>query len=105
MTNVLELEAYMDRMEECYFTLYPEPKSGPRLNWTGYRRYIARVKEGQVPDTTPETTTRQATDHLLGLRRLFGEEVHPRKRVRKRQLAELAALGVSAAENPTPHQP
>jgi hypothetical protein len=97
MSNVAELEAYMNEVEARYFALYPEPKSGPRLNWTGYRNYIARVKDGLVPDTTPETSTRQAADHLLGLRRLFGGEIHPRKTIRKRQDAALAALAGSSA--------
>lgn len=89
---VSELETYMDRREELYFALYPEPKSGPRLNWSGYRKYIAQVRDGSVPDTTLETSTQRAADHLLGLRRLFGEEIHPRKTIRKRQAATLAAF-------------
>jgi hypothetical protein len=80
-------------MEERYFALYPDAASGPRRNWFGYRKYIARVRERLVPDTTADTDTRQATDHLLGLRRLFGEEIHPRKTIRKRQAETLAALG------------
>jgi predicted transcriptional regulator len=91
-TTIGELESYMDMREELYFTLYPEPKSGPRLNWSGYRNYIARVRNGLVVNTTLETSTQRASDHLLGLRRLFGEEIHPRKRIHKRQAATLAAF-------------
>jgi hypothetical protein len=104
MSNVVELEAYMDKMEERYFAMHPDPKSGQRQNWASFRRYIARVKEGLVPDVTPETSTRQSADHLLGLRRVFGEEIHPRKAIRKRQSLALAALGVSPAAS-DPQQP
>jgi hypothetical protein len=38
---------------------------------------IYRAREGLVPDITPETATRQLADHLLGLRRVFGEEIIP----------------------------
>jgi hypothetical protein len=95
----------MDKVEERYFALHPDPASGPRRNWSGYRKYIARVKEGLVPDTTPETGTRQAADHLLGLRRLFGEEIHPRKAIRKRQAMTLATLGSTAPDHPSSASP
>jgi hypothetical protein len=98
MSNAAELEAYMDKMEERYFALHPDPESGQRQNWARFRRYIARVKEGLVPDVTPETATREAADHLLGLRRVFGEEIHPRKSIRKRQIMALAALNNHPAE-------
>jgi hypothetical protein len=103
MSNAAELEAYMDKMEDRYFALHPDPVSGHRRNWDGYRRYIARVKEGLVPDVTPETATREAADHLLGLRRVFGEEIHPRHAIRKRQVMALAALANPSHAEPPGH--
>ena len=100
MSNAAELESYMDKMEERYFGMYPDPKCGHRCNWDGYRKYIALVKAGLVPDTTPETDTRQAADHLLGLRRVFGEEIHPRKAIRKRQAMALEAYAAARCNAP-----
>ena len=103
MSNVAELETYMDKMEERYFAMHPDPKSGQRQNWTSFRKYNALVKEGLVPDVTPETNTRQLADRLLGLRRVFGEEIHPRRRIRKRQVMALAALDNPSHAEPPGH--
>ena len=93
MPSVADLEAYMDVMQERYFAMHPDEKCGERLNWGGYRKYIARVKEGLVPGTTPETDTPRAAEHLLGLRRVFGATLHPRRLTRKRQLMALSSAG------------
>jgi hypothetical protein len=61
------------------------------------------VKEGLAPDVMPETSARQLADRLLGLRREFGEEIHPRRRIRKRQMATLAALNNSSHAEPPEH--
>ena len=69
MATIAELEAYMDKIEERYFALYPNPQEGQRGNWESIRGYIGRVKNGDIPGTTPETETPRATEALIGFRR------------------------------------
>jgi hypothetical protein len=100
MSSATELESYMDKMEERYFAMHPDPKSGHRRNWAGCRKYIVLVKKGRFPGITPETSMPQLAVRLLGLRRAFGEEIHPRRRIRKRQMAALVALNNQPADTP-----
>ena len=92
MATIAELEAYMDKIEERYFALYPNPQEGQRGNWESLRSYIGRVKNGDIPGTTPETETPRATEALIGFRRMIGEELHPRKAILKRQQLTRAAV-------------
>jgi hypothetical protein len=48
MATIAELEAYMDKIEERYFALYPNPQEGQRGNWESIRGYIRRVKNGDI---------------------------------------------------------
>jgi hypothetical protein len=100
MATVAELEAYMDKIEELYFVLYPaESPTGPRGQWDGLRGYIRRVKSGEISGTTPEMETPRATEAFVGFRRIMGEEPHPRRAIHKRQqLARAAAAERDAAQ-------
>jgi hypothetical protein len=99
MTTYAEFENYMDKIEERYFTLHSDPISGPRQNWLAARNRIARVKEGEVSGVTMETDLPPLTsDYWRGLRRELGEELHPRKKIRTRQLMNLSAAGFDCAE-------
>jgi hypothetical protein len=40
-----------------------------------------------------DTATPKAAEYLRGIRRLLGEELHPRSKIRRRQLGVLAAAG------------
>jgi hypothetical protein len=71
MATIAELEAYMDKIEERYFALYPNPQEGQRGNWESIRGYIRRVKNGDIPGTTPETETPRATEAFVGFRRIM----------------------------------
>jgi hypothetical protein len=105
MTTVAELEAYMDKIEERYSALYPNPKEGQRDHWQKSRSYIRRVKDGEVPGITLETDTPRATEALVGYRRVMGEELHPRRAILKRQqLARAAAAEREAAALPAGSQ-
>jgi hypothetical protein len=97
MPSAADLEAYMDEMEKRYFAMHPDEKCGARRNWSGYRKYLARVREGLVPGTTLETDTPRAAEHLLGLQRALGEALHPRRSIRKRQLQTLVSAGHDCA--------
>jgi len=102
MASIAELEAYMDKIEARYFALHPDPDIGQRHNWKSIRSYIRSVKDGEIPDTTMETETRRGTDSLLGLRRMMGEEPHPRKAIHKRQELIRAAASVSSPAGAAP---
>ena len=73
MATIAELEAYMDKIEERYFALYPNTQEGQRVNWEGLRGYVRRVKNGDIPGTTSEMETPRATEALIGFRRMIGE--------------------------------
>src|ERR1019366_5981531 len=92
MATIAELEAYMDKIEERYFVLYPNPQEGQRGNWESLRGYIRRVKNGDIVGTTPETETPRATEALVGFRRIMGEDLHPRRAILKRQQLTRAAV-------------
>lgn len=100
MATIAELEAYMDKIEERYFALYPEKSPiGQRGQWSGVRRYICRVKNGEIPGITPEMETPHATKSFVGFRRIMGEEPHPRRAIHKRQqLTRAAAAAREAAQ-------
>ena len=93
MPSAADLEAYMNEMQERYFSMYPDKDCGERHNWSGQRQYIAQMRDGLVPGTTMETDAPRATEHLIGLRRQLGEELHPRSSIRKLQLTRLASVG------------
>jgi hypothetical protein len=92
MATIAELEAYMDKIEERYFALYPNPQEGQRGNWESIRGYIRRVKNGDISGITPEMETPRTTEALVGFRRIMGEELHPRKAILKRQQLTRAAV-------------
>jgi hypothetical protein len=66
MTTIAELETYMDKIEERYFALYPNPQEGQRTHWTDTRSYIHRVKSGDVAGVTPDVETPRAIQSLVG---------------------------------------
>jgi hypothetical protein len=93
MATIAELEAYMDKIEERYFALYPEESPiGQRAQWSGVRNYIRRVKSGEIPGITLEMETPHATQAFVGFRRIMGEEPHPRRAIHKRQQKTRAAV-------------
>jgi hypothetical protein len=92
MATIAELEAYMDKIEERYFALFPvNSPTGERGQWVGIRSYIRRVKDGEISGTTPEVETARATEVFVGFRRIMGEEPHPRSAIHKRQQLTRAA--------------
>jgi hypothetical protein len=104
MTTIAELEAYMDKIEERYFVLYPNPKDGQRTHWADTRIYIRRVKSGEIVGVTPDMQTPRAIESLVGYRRIMGEELHPRKAILKRQEKTRAAAAereAAQAADPT----
>jgi hypothetical protein len=101
MATIAELEAYMNKIEQRYFALYPESPIGQRGNWEGIRGYIRRVKSGEIRGIKLEMETPRATQAFVGLRRSMGEEPHPRSVIRKRQtLARAAAAERDAGQAP-----
>jgi hypothetical protein len=97
MTTVAELEAYMDKTEERYFVLYPNPEGGPRRQWAENRAYIRRVKSGEIAGVTFDMQTPRAIQSLVGYRRIMGEELHPRKAILRRQEMTRAAAAAREA--------
>jgi hypothetical protein len=81
MAGATELEAYMDKNEERYFALFPDQLGVRRENWLVARNYIHLVKSGKISGITPETETPYATQTLVGLRRILGDEPHPRRAI------------------------
>ena len=83
MATIAELEAYMDKIEERYSVLYPNPQEGQRVHWESLRGYICRVKNGDISGTTPETETPRAIEAVMTVETLCealerGEPVKPR---------------------------
>jgi hypothetical protein len=64
MTSATELEAYMDKNEERYFELFPDPLGVRRENWLVARNYIRFVKSGKVSGTGPRPNIRVTSRHL-----------------------------------------
>jgi hypothetical protein len=92
MATIAELEAYMDKIEERYFALFPvDSPIGERGQWAGARRYICRVKAREIRGVKPDTETAHATEAFVGFRRIMGEEPHPRSAIHKRQQLTRAA--------------
>ena len=81
MASATELEAYMDRNEERYFALFPDPLGVRRENWLVARNHIRLVKSGKISGTAPETETPHATQTLVSLRRILGDDPHPRRTI------------------------
>jgi len=104
MPSPAALEAYMDENQERYFAMFSDEKCGARGNWADHRAYISQVKNGLVSATTMETETPRASEYLIGLRRVFGEELHPRTAIRIRQLMALANAGFDCTHLQRQHQ-
>jgi hypothetical protein len=91
-TSADELEAYMNRVEDRFMSIYAPHPATIRC-WQDYRKHIAQVREGGISGVAMDTATPKAAEYLRGIRRLLGEELHPRSKIRRRQLGVLAAAG------------
>jgi hypothetical protein len=92
MVSADELEAYMNRVEERFMSIHAANADIMRC-WQDYRKSITQVQEGSISGVAMDTPTPKATEYLRGIRRLLGEELHPRSKIRNRQLRWLAAAG------------
>src|ERR1700689_4045416 len=79
-TSADELEAYMNRVEDRFMSIYAPHPATIRC-WQDYRKHVAQVREGDISGVAMDTATPKAAEYLRGIRRLLGEGLQPRSKI------------------------